>query len=73
MAQNQLMQSFEVRNSDVCIKFNCPNHKKRIQECIQNLQINLQNEESLTKKEAFLAVTERMKELVDQLEKLLAE
>ena len=27
----------------------------------------------LTKKEAFLAVTERMKELVDQLEKLLAE
>lgn len=53
MAHNQLMQSFEVRNSDVCIKFNCPNHKKRIQECIQNLQINLQNEESLTKKEAF--------------------
>ena len=40
MAQNQLMQSFEVRNSDVCIKFNCPNHKKRINECIQNLQID---------------------------------
>lgn len=53
MAQNQLMQSFEVRNSDVCIKFNCPNHKKRIHECIQNLQIDLDNEESLTKKEAF--------------------
>ena len=53
MAQNQLMQSFEVRNSDVCIKFNCPNHKKRINECIQNLQIDRDNEESLTKKEAF--------------------
>lgn len=53
MAHNQLMQSFEVRNSDVCIKFNCPNHKKRIHECIQNLQIDLDSEESLTKKEAF--------------------
>lgn len=53
MAQNQLMQSFEVRNSDICIKFNCPNHKKRIQECIQNLQINIEDEESLTKKDAF--------------------
>ena len=47
------MQSFEVRNSDICIKFNCPNHKKRIQECIQNLQINIEDEESLTKKDAF--------------------
>lgn len=53
MAQNHVMHSFEVRNSDVCIKFNCPNHNKRIYECIQNLQIDLEKKESLTKKEAF--------------------
>lgn len=52
MAQNLYMQSFEVRNSDICIKFNCPNHKKRIHECIQNLQIT-DEEESQLKKQAF--------------------
>lgn len=52
MAQNLYMKSFEVRNSDICIKFNCPNHKKRIQECVQNLQIT-DEEESQHKKKAF--------------------
>lgn len=53
MVQNLYMQTLEVRNGDICIKFNCSNHRKRIQECIQNMQINVDDGESLSKKQAF--------------------
>ena len=48
------MQSLEVRNEDICIKFSCPNYRKRIQECIHNLQINTEDEDSRLKGMAFL-------------------
>lgn len=50
------MLHFEVRNSDVSIKFSCPNYGKRIAECIDNLQIQ---EESTSKATAiFSAITD---------------
>lgn len=52
MAQNFYMQTFEVRNSDIWVKFNCLNHKNRIEECVHNLEIK-EDDESLQKKQAF--------------------
>ena len=53
MAQSTYMYSLEVQNDDICVKFNCMNHSKRICECIKNLQIDTDVEDSLSKKMAF--------------------
>lgn len=43
MASTSNIPEFEVRNSDISIKFSCPNYGKRIDECIANLQIDDSN------------------------------
>lgn len=48
MPFNRNMLHFEVRNSDVSIKFTCPNYSKRIAECVSNLQIGETNEDRAT-------------------------
>lgn len=48
MAQTSNLQEFEVRNSDISIKFSCPNYGKRIAECIANLQIDEDNKSKAT-------------------------
>lgn len=53
MAYNEYMQTFEVRNKDISIKFSCPNHGKRIRECISNLDIDVDDKESNHKMESF--------------------
>ena len=44
MAFDRNMLNFEVRNSDVSIRFSCPNYWRRIAECISNLQIGENDE-----------------------------
>lgn len=53
MAGNTFIEHFEIRNEDVTLRFTCPNYRKRINECVSNLLIDLEKPETLVKKEAF--------------------
>lgn len=53
MANNTFIEHFEIRNEDVTLRFTCPNYRKRINECVSNLLIDLKKPETLVMKEAF--------------------
>ena len=48
MAGNTFIEHFEIRNEDVTLRFTCPNYRKRINECVSNLLIDLEKPETLT-------------------------
>lgn len=53
MANNGLIEHFEVRNEDITLCFTCPNYCKRIRECVSNLMIDETQPDTLTRKRAL--------------------
>lgn len=57
MANNGLIEHFEVRNQDITLCFTCPNYGKRIRECVSNLMIDETQSETLARKRAYYGQT----------------
>lgn len=57
MAETPTIQHFEVRNKDVTLRFTCPNYGKRIMECVQNLRIDAEREDTRVRMQSFYGAT----------------
>ena len=57
MIGNNIIEHLEVRNDDIILCFTCPNYRKRIKECVSNLQIDETQPETLIRKRAFYGQT----------------